>query len=105
VRTVDARRGQRPLCPACRAWNDRVLVRPRARQPGHCAGADGVDRHRRFPVATRRAAHFRRLAGPRGQRRLLCRAALRDHPEPQRGGVARAHHRGQQCLRQRSLQG
>ena len=42
----------------------RLLVRPR-RWPARrvAAGADGVDRHRRFPVATRRAAHLRRPPG------------------------------------------
>ena len=97
VRAPDARRGQRPLCPAGGTRNDGLLVRPRARQPGRGAGADGADRRRRFPVAARRVAHLWRSPGARGQRRLFRRAALRDHPEPQRGGVARADHRRQQC--------
>ena len=47
---------------------------------------------------------FGDLLGARGLRRLLCRAALRDHPEPQRRGVAGAHHRRQQC-RERAVHG
>ena len=64
----------------------------------------GAPRHRRFPVASRGAADLRRPFGACGIGRLLCRAALRDYPEPQRGSGAGAHHRRQQH-RQRRVHG